>query len=162
MTKIATNSVARPILREWVKALRSGEYRQGQGQLKNETWPPREEGPHMEYCCLGVLADLDITQRMCNSGWDSLDPNAYVHWESQEPIAREDSLPGDLPELLNLSVELTDEQVEAVLGWKIDWEVRKYNTLEHLFIYLNDDEGVNFNGIADAIERLVELDEETT
>lgn len=33
----------------WVKALRSGKYRQGRGQLR---------GPADYYCCLGVLCDL--------------------------------------------------------------------------------------------------------
>lgn len=34
---------------KWVKALRSGEYKQGTGQLRNSK---------AEYCCLGVLCDL--------------------------------------------------------------------------------------------------------
>lgn len=34
---------------EWVTALRSGEYRQGKGFLRNSD---------DEYCCLGVLCDL--------------------------------------------------------------------------------------------------------
>ena len=35
--------------KEWVAALRSGEYKQGYGELKNNTG---------EYCCLGVACDL--------------------------------------------------------------------------------------------------------
>ena len=40
------------VLRLWVKALRSGEYRQGQGFLR-ETIQGKSH-----FCCLGVLADL--------------------------------------------------------------------------------------------------------
>lgn len=35
----------------WVAALRSGEYKQGRGQLRNTD---------DEYCCLGVLCDLAV------------------------------------------------------------------------------------------------------
>jgi len=41
------------VKKEWVKALRSGDYRQGTGKLKFTT---DEEGDL--YCCLGVLRDL--------------------------------------------------------------------------------------------------------
>ena len=36
---------------QWVAALRSGEYKQGRGQLRNTD---------DEYCCLGVLCDLAV------------------------------------------------------------------------------------------------------
>lgn len=36
--------------RKWLKALRSGEYRQGRGQLVT--------GDGKNFCCLGVLADV--------------------------------------------------------------------------------------------------------
>lgn len=45
--KLTTQQKAR---RMWVKALRSGKYAQGQGQLKTT------DG----YCCLGVLCDLAV------------------------------------------------------------------------------------------------------
>ena len=44
----------------WTKALRSGEYIQGQGQLvtpPEETARPGFDGEY-EFCCLGVLANL--------------------------------------------------------------------------------------------------------
>jgi hypothetical protein len=40
--------VKKDVKEKWVKALRSGEYKQGMGTLKRED----------KYCCLGVLCDL--------------------------------------------------------------------------------------------------------
>lgn len=46
---------------EWIKALRSGKYTQGQGQLCNG----------VEYCCLGVLAEIALNKGALDSGlWD--------------------------------------------------------------------------------------------
>ena len=43
---------------EWVKALRSGDYKQGKEFLKSE----------QGYCCLGVLCDLNETHEVKKSG----------------------------------------------------------------------------------------------
>lgn len=43
--------------KKWVKALRSGEYRQGQGQLINIT-----SAGNVNYCCLGVACSIGITK----------------------------------------------------------------------------------------------------
>lgn len=48
------------IKKRWIKALRSGEYEQGKGRLKDE------EG---KYCCLGVLCD--ITKKETGGRWSS-------------------------------------------------------------------------------------------
>lgn len=61
-------------VKKWVKALRSGEYQQGEGELCRED----EIGGEREYCCLGVACDILIDEywiRDLNS-W-SIDP-----WES--------------------------------------------------------------------------------
>jgi hypothetical protein len=41
------------IATKWVKALRSGKYKQGEGLLKNTT-----KNGKAEYCCLGVLSEV--------------------------------------------------------------------------------------------------------
>ena len=41
------------IKKKWVDALRSGEYKQGKGQLRNSKG---------EFCCLGVLCDLAVKE----------------------------------------------------------------------------------------------------
>lgn len=50
----------------WVAALRSGKYTQGQTYLRSK---------NDKYCCLGVLADL------CGVKWDTISPNTYGFYE---------------------------------------------------------------------------------
>lgn len=45
----------------WVKALLSGDYKQGDSQLVNEN--PFAEGNGLHYCCLGVLQDIGCKAR---------------------------------------------------------------------------------------------------
>lgn len=42
----------------WIKALRSGKYKQGQGRLRQ----PTPDGD--EYCCLGVLCELAVKAKV--------------------------------------------------------------------------------------------------
>lgn len=49
----------RDIAKRWVRALRSGRYRQGTGVLCYR----RDDGMH--YCCLGVLCDLAEKSGVC-------------------------------------------------------------------------------------------------
>ena len=48
------------ILKQWLEALRSGEYKQTKGALmKSTAYPPSfEKEPERCYCCLGVLTEL--------------------------------------------------------------------------------------------------------
>jgi hypothetical protein len=48
----------------WLDALRSGEYKQGQGRLRKT-----EDDGTFSYCCLGVLCDLYIKQGQPNAAW---------------------------------------------------------------------------------------------
>lgn len=88
----------------WVDALRSGEYQQGKGSLRNDN----------KYCCLGVLCDLAVSSGVCkcrsgifpgnvlyryDSEFDVL-PDSVIDWaelESKNPAIRADALTlGDL------------------------------------------------------------------
>jgi hypothetical protein len=50
------------IAMKWVKALRSGKYKQGQSRLRNDSVDTKTT----TWCCLGVLCDI-----MNPDGWDS-------------------------------------------------------------------------------------------
>ena len=43
------------VMKLWVKALRSGDYKQGRGQLKRS-----EKNGNTRFCCLGVLCDISL------------------------------------------------------------------------------------------------------
>lgn len=51
------------VKRQWLEALRSGEYTQGQGYLsssRNVSFTSRKKPQGQTYCCLGVLCDLAV------------------------------------------------------------------------------------------------------
>lgn len=45
--------LTKQLLQKWVKALRSGKYKQGEGELRNNN----------HFCCLGVLCDISKAGR---------------------------------------------------------------------------------------------------
>lgn len=57
---------------KWLKALRSGEYKQGWGRLHSFD----------TFCCLGVLCELH--RRETGGEWDSRNPNRQLYeWDNQ-------------------------------------------------------------------------------
>ena len=59
----------RELVKDWIAALRSGEYRQGHGQLRYQ--PGIEYGEEQyAYCCLGVAADVAINTGKLDARWD--------------------------------------------------------------------------------------------
>ena len=65
------------VKQKWVAALRSGQYKQGRGRLRQED----------KYCCLGVLCDLSpigtwesVESGIVYFGADVLTPNAVDEW----------------------------------------------------------------------------------
>jgi hypothetical protein len=49
---------------KWVSALRSGDYRQGRGHLKQ-----KDSDKQVCYCCLGVLAEIAEPGELIPVGW---------------------------------------------------------------------------------------------
>lgn len=101
----------------WVKALRSGKYKQGKSYLARES-----ETGEWQHCCLGVLCELDgIGSRVVREG---IDGPFKVFGGSAS-----DYLPPSL--------------------------MRKYGiglSTQRFLGRMNDDEGADFNDIADWIE----------
>jgi hypothetical protein len=60
---------------EWVAALRSGRYKQGEGYLAK-----RERG-EMKFCCLGVACDL-FSDRVNLLYYDDAGYRTYYQWQS--------------------------------------------------------------------------------
>jgi hypothetical protein len=117
---------------KWVKALRSGEYKQVQKRLAAYTDKTKTE---VGFCCLGVLTDL---------------------YAKEKNFGRK-----DYQHLFNFD-EDTDECIMSVLPYAVRvWAdmdtavgmfIKENNRVLDLAI-LNDDWNVDFDGIANTIER---------
>ena len=120
---------------KWLAALRSGQYKQSHDALCETD----RNGKFTGFCCLGVLGDTLIADNP-KAYWadqitTSFGPGGY---DGGFRISRQRGLiPTDIIELPELSSEL---------------DTHSDCTLEQL-AYLNDDEGKDFNFIADYIEQ---------
>lgn len=74
----------------WVKALRSGDYKQGQCYLVSKDI----EG-NKTYCCMGVICDLETNGRFTNSDKDS-------------PLSRREYIPEVLRKNISLQEKLSN------------------------------------------------------
>jgi len=122
------------IAKKWVKALRSGKYKQGKGYLKQFT---SKNEPR--YCCLGVLCEL-YDQQMKKNHKKTLHSEYMVSIEDIEFI-RFNKHDGGLPKVVREWAGMRD-----ALGWLDE------NTC---LADLNDD-GKKFSTIANIIEKNVE------
>jgi hypothetical protein len=64
------------VKRLWLKALRSGKYKQAQGMLKTTS------GQDSRYCCLGVLCEVAVAQGVIQTycATNGLLPDAVEEW----------------------------------------------------------------------------------
>jgi hypothetical protein len=108
----------------WVAALRSGEYRQGRGALRND---PSDHPT--EYCCLGVACDLAIN--FYGQGhWDG----DIFFFDPEDHAGSAGLLPSSLARLMGFSHQ----------NPRLGDETRTLTGL--------NDAGASFNYIADIIE----------
>lgn len=114
------------IAKKWVDALRSGNYRQGCEQLRTDY---EEEGVAPEYCCLGVLCEVALSE------------GAIEKYNPHNP-----HLPINVRDWAGMK---TTEGVYQAF----DEEAGEDNTLWGL----NDKHHKDFNYLADFIEKNVEV-----
>lgn len=114
---------------QWLSALRSGEYEQGRGQLKNDG----------KYCCLGVLCDLAEKAGVVRSELELAtgDTAFGADDEFRDGNPSSSALPQSVQEWAGLHAE-----VPSVV-FADDYEPLPY---------LNDSCGLNFTRLADLIE----------
>lgn len=120
---------------EWVEALRSGEYEQGESFLR------RTNG---EFCCLGVLCELAVKHGVIPE--PTLEPNASVYYYIDESV--QDSYDAWLPPKVKewAGIEADEGRMPEPLPFKND-EKGTTNNLTGL-----NDNGYTFAEIADIIE----------
>jgi hypothetical protein len=116
------------LIEKWIAALRSGEYAQGSGQLRDSNTGP---GRPVEYCCLGVLCDVA-----------GLEPDA----DSDTYMGNEAYPPALVVGMLGLDVSQVDPGERVVLRLDDDLDDAE-SSLDHL-----NDNGRSFAEIADLIE----------
>lgn len=119
------------VKKEWIAALRSGDYIQGTGKLNRNG----------EYCCLGILCDIAVKQGVI-----------------KESIDRQD---GDILHRYDYSVAVLPRKVAAWAGMNVhefsDWEVVGLQIGNYATTLANlNDSGSRFETIADIIEEWIE------
>lgn len=88
ITKLKTREQAETLRDAWIEALRSGEYQQGEGLLKEYDY----------YCCLGVLCDVsggdDELERAQETGAELIQSHVWANFVSLlgHPKVSQDSL----------------------------------------------------------------------
>lgn len=120
----------------WLDALRSGEYEQGAGQLRNTLTGYNEDTDSFEptgeftYCCLGVLCDLYAKEN-------------DVEWHESDLILDKGAFP---PNQIAIWAGLNVDQKVGLFGFE--------SGEPHDVVSMND-RGESFETIADIIERSV-------
>jgi hypothetical protein len=109
---------------KWVAALRSGNYIQGSGRLKRKRWSAGNE-PVTQFCCLGVLCDI-----VKPDGWKDNISNYPYHTFNEGKSTQE-----EYPNLNTMK------------------EFGIYTSAVKKLASLNDDDKLDFNKIADYIEK---------
>lgn len=129
------------IAKKWIKALRSGKYKQGAHFLKqhdNVNEPPK-------YCCLGVLCELyneSMKKNHKKTLTVKLTKNVYIF----------DDRDGDLPAVVKRWAGMKDSSGEFTYKVKINKAtVENIDSLSML-----NDEGKTFKTIANIIEKNIE------
>jgi len=135
------------IKRKWLKALRSGEYEKGVGQLVIEG----EE--YDRFCCLGVLCDV-LNLEMGDQAWGNADEYVKGDYYGND---------GDLPEEVATRVGLTHTQQCILAALNDEGEVRvaldpdgntiAVNALDSEYSEIQTYRAKSFKGIAAFIEK---------
>jgi len=125
------------LIKEWIEALRSGKYTQGQGCLRSID---------DRFCCLGVLCD--ITNR---KDWDEGEDSYYA-----TILNEKDALPKSILNLLNLEDRTPDFKISSKNSKLLEILEENYEEEDRInyddLTQLNDIWGLNFNQIADILE----------
>jgi hypothetical protein len=104
--------------KKWVAALRSGEYLQGTGQLKNA------DG---EYCCLGVLCEISGGEWVYDPFDGDLDPEPYKVYVGGGFTSNDELFSDGVAEYFGLSTDAQHTLANMNDGRKNGWRGDRKN-----------------------------------
>lgn len=125
-----------PLQKKWIKALRSGKYRQAEGQLCEY-----DHHRHYKHCCLGVACELIHGKDFFRKQRREFEGGGLSRWESECSVDK--NIGQVLGEMERKSIGLRRND-----GCPTD---DNFNILLSLAEY--NDEGYSFKEIADIIEK---------
>lgn len=150
------STLNKQLVTEWIHALRSGEYKQTRGVLRDKTG----------YCCLGVLADVAIKIGAIKGSWEE-EENVCKKCEWTHPRKQMVFVDGDTQEckkLPNQILPLLGDRINNVGVWHLDDDPTSAYHHSMIFEMNGDfhcnsltsanDAGVSFKSIADVIEQI--------
>jgi len=98
---------------KWVKALRSGEYKQGIGHLEQQDYNHADEKiDPVKYCCLGVACHIGLTQRR-----KPADKNASTCGDSKPEVVSTKFLPSKVQDFLAEKNDDSKWGFEKIADW---------------------------------------------
>jgi len=130
---------------KWVKALRSGKYKKGVGQLAQTFYDKENMFHHETFCCLGVLCDLYDKEKKQERSWNEEYvglPEEVQKWSglySYDPVVKFDK------DKFNKNYELDDSKPHFIST--------PITTLSILNDHVCTVRKKGFNMIADVIEK---------
>lgn len=124
------------IKKKWLKALRSGEYKQGTGNLRDKDFDGETN-----FCCLGVLCNIHA-QENPEIAARQTSPHSYMGSTGHLPLA--------VAEWAGLRHNI--DNLEEAESYGVDISVT-YRDKPTTLITLNDSEELSFKKIANVIER---------
>ena len=128
------------VMEEWVAALRSGKYRQGQSMLR--VFDSEQEPPMNRFCCLGVLCDI-FSETRTDCSWASCGScDAFAFG-----VKGQDFNCKALPDAVRHWADMRSK-----VGYLYNPESGNQLEDEYSLVYLND-AGCTFKQLADWIER---------
>jgi hypothetical protein len=119
------------IKEQWVSALRSGKYKQGNGALRNIK---------DEFCCLGVLCDIVAPEK-----WELNNKTLLYGIDNKSKYLETAVLFSEIRELTGVELTCVGEYGE------FEGSV-SYNNIDHDNLVSLNDEGMSFEEIANVIE----------
>ena len=124
------------ILKEWIDALRSGEYSQGEGQLC-----AYDEDDNELFCCLGVLCEIAAKQGVA--------VNKTISENDGSPVVFYDDKKDFLPDSVRVWAGLNHENPS--ISYDHENDELGLERIDRVLSEIND-EGASFLNIADLLE----------